>query len=211
MEPAHRDRIGCELIAQTLRAGHQVRLRLSGTSMIPALWPGAVALVQPLTGAAPGRGNVVLFLRQERLFAHRVVNRRGGRLITRGDALPQCDPPLDAAETLGVVTAIVRGDGVTHRLSEAYPIRHRLAAFAIRHSRLAHRLVLRIHRWKHLRGPAFRLTARGPVPLNEILLWHSGEAISACDLSPSLPVGMPFQPVVFPFPSGKEPGIRSVR
>jgi len=167
VEPALRDRIGCELIAQTLRAGHQVRLRLTGTSMIPAVWPGAVTLVEPLKGASPGRGNVVLFLREERLFAHRVVSRRGGRLITRGDALPRCDAPLAAAETLGVVTALVRGDGLTHRLSGAYPIRHRLAAFAIRHSGLAYRLVLKAHQWKHLCGPAFRITGWKPVQLGQ--------------------------------------------
>ena len=58
-------------------------------------------------------GDVVLFGREGRLFAHRVVRKVRSRgecyWITRGDSLTQDDPPVSGEELLGRVTAVVRG------------------------------------------------------------------------------------------------------
>jgi signal peptidase len=139
------DLAGCELIADALRAGHEARIRVTGTSMLPAIWPGDVLLVRPLGDTHFAKGNIVLFLRDGRLFAHRVVDRSGDRLITRGDAVPDCDPPVSASELLGVVAGIVRHDGSMRVVPSAPPMRHRMIAFAVRHSQLAYRMVLKVH------------------------------------------------------------------
>jgi len=155
------DRAACELIAQALRAGEEIRLRVTGTSMIPAIWPGDVLKVSPLTKTSIAEGRIVLFIRDGRLFAHRVVARCGPQLITRGDAVNDCDPPVSAAELLGVVTGIIRLRGtVAKPLQSVGPagacpesarwvpvitpsVGQRLVAFAVRHSRLAYRVVLK--------------------------------------------------------------------
>jgi len=60
-------------------------------------------------------GEIVLFRRDRRLCAHRVVGKRGTKILTRGDAMASPDPEVDGEELLGTVRFIVR-DG---RLLEA--------------------------------------------------------------------------------------------
>src|SRR5215472_5701874 len=140
-----RHRGACELIAKVLQAEYEARIRVTGTSMLPAIWPGDVLLVRPLGDTDFAKGNIVLFLRNGRLFAHRVVDRSDDRLITRGDAVPDCDPPVSASELLGVVAGIVRNDGSMRVVPSAPPMRHGMIALAVRHSQLAYRMVLKVH------------------------------------------------------------------
>ena len=140
------DRVGCELVAGSLRAGHEVRVRVAGSSMVPALWPGDELLVRALALAEPSRGDLLLFVRDGRLCTHRLVDRLdqagAARLITRGDAAPQCDPPVAPSEILGTVASITRG-GREIPISSS-PAR-RLLSFAIRHSDFIRRAALKIH------------------------------------------------------------------
>lgn len=80
-----------------------VRLRVHGTSMQPAIMPGAVLQVRRSAGP-PSPGSVILFRTYGRLVAHRVLaHTPDGRLLTRGDALQAPDPPVSADDVLGVV------------------------------------------------------------------------------------------------------------
>ena len=54
-------------------------------------------------------GDVVLFVRDGRFFVHRVVERRGRQVVTRGDAVPVADPPVQPHEFLGFVVSTQRG------------------------------------------------------------------------------------------------------
>ncbi len=135
--------IGCELVADALRAGAETHVRVMGTSMLPALWPGDILVIRGGAGA-PCTGEIVLFLRYRRLFAHRVVRATESKVITRGDALPDRDPPVRASEVLGVVVRIIRDD--SRPVSAAPPSYwQRIFAFAIRRSETVYRLVLRWH------------------------------------------------------------------
>jgi signal peptidase len=140
------DRIGCELIAETARAGHEVRLRVNGSSMLPSIWPGDALTVRPLRDAPASEGQVILFTREGRLFAHRVVGRlesaSSTQLITRGDAHDHCDPPVAASEILGTVASISRG-GREVQMSTS-PAQN-LISFGIRHSDFIRRAALKIH------------------------------------------------------------------
>ena len=140
------DRVGCELVAGSLRAGHEVRVRVAGSSMVPALWPGDELLVRGLVLAEPSRGDLLLFVRDGRLCTHRLVDwldhAGAARLITRGDAAPQCDPPVAPSEILGTVASITRGGReIPISLSPA----RRLLSFGIRHSDFIRRAALKIH------------------------------------------------------------------
>lgn len=81
-----------------------------GQSMQPLIRPGDWMLVE--FGALPTAvGEIVLFSRGDMLVAHRVVayHHRMASVVAKGDAEPYCDPPLGAADMLGVVRALRHG------------------------------------------------------------------------------------------------------
>jgi len=60
-----RETLGCELAAEVLRSSGRLRLRATGTSMLPAVWPGDVLSVcrevpprcfQAISYCLPGKG-----------------------------------------------------------------------------------------------------------------------------------------------------------
>jgi hypothetical protein len=112
INPKLRERAGCELIADLLRAGCDVRLRVTGTSMFPNVWPGDVLAVRPSVPSSAGE--IVLFIRDGHLIAHRVVELRdaqgASKLVVLGDSFRDCDAPLQSSELLGVITDIFRND-----------------------------------------------------------------------------------------------------
>lgn len=140
------DRIGCELVAESVRAGHEVRVRVAGSSMVPALWPGDELLVRALGPAEPSRGDLLLFVRDGRLCTHRLIGRvddsGAPRLITRGDAAVKCDPPKSPQEILGSVVSVFR-DG--HQVPVVSSRTRKLLSFGIRHWELLRRVVLKVH------------------------------------------------------------------
>jgi signal peptidase I len=105
--------LGCELAAEIVRRFGMVKLRVTGTSMAPAIHPGDILAIRRATIAEVSPGSIVLFARQSRLFAHRVVEKNNDSLepclLTRGDRLLQDDAPVTASELLGYVTSIARG------------------------------------------------------------------------------------------------------
>ncbi|HYB90313.1 MAG TPA: S24/S26 family peptidase [Candidatus Binataceae bacterium] len=145
VNPELRDRIGCELVAEALRLSGEIRLQVTGTSMLPSVWPGDVLLVRGGGDSVPSIGQIVLFLRDGRLFAHRVVARSdaGGRasVVTRGDAVPQCDAPIPGSEVLGSVAGILR-DGSPRVPPSELSRGTRLLAFGLRHSAVIRRLTM---------------------------------------------------------------------
>lgn len=144
------DRVGSELVAASLRAGHEVRVRVAGSSMVPALWPGDELLVRPLGSAEPSRGDLLLFVRDDRLCTHRlisqVVDSGAVQLITRGDAALKYDPPHSLDQILASVTSVFR-DGC--KVSIAPSRTGRMLSFAIRHSGFLRRVALKIHALRH--------------------------------------------------------------
>lgn len=104
--------LGCGLAAEVVRRFGAVRLRVTGGSMTPAVRPGDTILVQRCGMAEISTGEIVLFARYGRLFAHRVtgnVTRSGeGCLLTRGDRLRMADPAVSRSELLGRVSRIER-------------------------------------------------------------------------------------------------------
>ncbi len=140
------DRIGCELVAESARAGHEIRIRVTGTSMLASVWPADTLTVRPLRDATASNGQIVLYTREGRLFAHRAVGKLeyegGTQLITRRDAHDDCDPPVAASEILGTVAAISRG-GREIPVSSSFA--QKLLSFGIRRSEFLRRAALRIH------------------------------------------------------------------
>jgi|SRR5579862_1535671 len=110
--------LACGLTEEVVRTFGEVRLRVFGTSMVPSILPGDLVCVHRASLRDISSGEVVMFVRNERLFVHRVVDRqlmaysdspRESCLITRGDRLLQNDPPVSSLELLGRVVSIERG------------------------------------------------------------------------------------------------------
>ena len=97
-----------ELATESLRLAGRLRLRVNGSSMLPAIRAGDILEVRAARASAMAPGKVVLFRRDGRFFAHRVVRRDDGHLVTRGDALDHDDAPIGDRELLGEVVRVER-------------------------------------------------------------------------------------------------------
>jgi signal peptidase I len=144
-------------LAAEMLCGHGiVRLELKGTSMLPSLWPADLLTVECVAHDEITPGDIVLISRDNRFFTHRLIGRRQdqGRIlwITRGDAVPQNDPPVAASELLGRVVGVRRGNRIfvpTRRLS---PLQSALAWMLCRLDHFRG-LALRIHAARLQAGP----------------------------------------------------------
>ena len=98
------------LSLEALRKTGSLRLAARGYSMLPALWPGDVLTIEARSIDKIRIGDVVLFVRENRFFVHRVVRSAGTDhgLITRGDDMPNDDGVLCREELLGRVVAVHR-------------------------------------------------------------------------------------------------------
>jgi signal peptidase I len=113
-----RQTVVCRLISDVLQLSGTARVCVSGSSMLPSIRPGDILLVQQTELNEVARGDIVLFAREDRLFAHRVISQdckdRIPCLVTCGDLLDKNDPPVFANELLGRVTSILRGQSQVH-------------------------------------------------------------------------------------------------
>jgi len=124
IEESSRTSLRAALVAEVLEQFGAARVRAFGSSMLPTVWAGDELVVRRQATEAVRRGDLVLFRRDGRLFAHRVVGACGTALVTKGDALAEPDPPLATTEVLGRVQEINR-DGRRIRLDS---LRQRLWA-----------------------------------------------------------------------------------
>jgi peptidase S24-like protein len=146
--------LGCELAGEVVRTFGRVRVRVTGTSMIPAVWPGDVLVVERRAVERIERGEIAVAERDGRLLAHRVIGPRGdgngargtagATLTTHGDSLLAADEPLRAEELLGTVVSIERGAGA-RRPRRKLGIGARTLAAMARRSSMAARVFVRLH------------------------------------------------------------------
>jgi signal peptidase I len=105
------------LVEDVVQSFGEVRVRVLGTSMVPAMLPGVLVSVRRADLDEISEGEVVLFVQNGRWFVHRVVGRgeraaagnpEEPRLITQGDRLCHDDHPVSSRELLGRVVSIDR-------------------------------------------------------------------------------------------------------
>jgi hypothetical protein len=135
----------CELAAEVLSLFGAVRLRVTGRSMLPSIWPGDTLIVRRMKVQELAVGKIVLCRRAARLFAHRIVSvpdlESQGGVGVQGDALPVPDDPILQSEILGAVAEIIRR-GKRVRPSTRLKFRERLLGTLIWHSDLLAGFVL---------------------------------------------------------------------
>ncbi len=98
-----------DLLAESLRRNGRVEFRVRGGSMRPLLRSGDVVMVQAARAKELTAGDVAVFYRAGKIFAHRVIRNTAAALLTKGDAFPDADSPVAQRELLGRVTGVRRG------------------------------------------------------------------------------------------------------
>lgn len=104
------------IISDILARGHAVQFQARGDSMHPLIRENDSLHVEPCDRVRVG--DVVLVVADRGLTAHRVIARRGGMVITRGDNAPAADGEVAEERVLGRVTHVLR-DGVKRKVTRS--------------------------------------------------------------------------------------------
>jgi signal peptidase I len=140
--------VKCELASAVLLSSGKLRLQVTGWSMLPSILPGDTLIVESAKKSMVSEGDIVLFGRDRRLFAHRLVAKSdsplNSEILTRGDAMPRPDPPVGEHELLGRISHVVR-DGKCIEPSRKPGVSQRAVAALVRRSQIAARVVVGIH------------------------------------------------------------------
>ena len=135
------------LLAEVLRASGSARLRVTGSSMLPTIWPGDVAVLERADIASLRAGDLILFQEDSRLYLHRIValGPDGDGFVTRGDAMPQADPVVRAEQILAKASAVER-NGESIRCLDL-SISRRIFGRVVAHFDLAGRIAQRLQQF----------------------------------------------------------------
>jgi signal peptidase I len=132
---AIQDALALELFSDLLLRCHNVRIRVTGSSMLPCLFPGDTLLVEPQEFGKIALGDLVVFEQRGELITHRVIGLELKKdlpyLLTRGDSVPWGDPPVFANQLRGRVLSITRD---SLHLSPRLNYWGKLASMIVRHS-----------------------------------------------------------------------------
>ena len=154
--------VGAALVAEVLRgngAGFRVRLRVHGESMLPALWPGSVVEIESCSLGDVRVGEIVLALREGRLFLHRLIACERNGFVLCGDSMPGPDPQYRAQALLGRV-AEVDGKRVAFRPTLWSRLRaacSRAVGMVLCHCSIARRVALRLRVRRDAAAREFRI------------------------------------------------------
>ena len=149
-EESERHAMCCELIHDVGRNSGEVRLKVTGASMLPAIRPGDVIRVQRCDLAELRPGQVVLFHRDGKLTAHRIQKVFTDHLIARGDSVKIADPPVKADEIVGNVVSTLRGSRIIDPAQTTWQL---VASSILRNSDICLRITLFLYRRFQLRPP----------------------------------------------------------
>lgn len=143
----------CELAAEVLRSCGRLRLKVTGWSMLPTIWPGEMLMIQHTESDAVSEGDIVLCARERKFSAHRVIGKssKDSSIVTQGDAMAQIDPPVSQHDLLGKVAFIVR-NGKCIAPDKKLRLRECAVAALVRRSDLAARLVVGVHGMRRRSG-----------------------------------------------------------
>lgn len=139
----------CELAGEVLRSSGRLRLRVTGWSMLPAIFPGDTLLIERANSESVDKGDIILFSRDRRIFVHRVSGKSGSdgdlQIVTQGDGMRNPDPPVSSSQLLGKVSLVIRdGRCLEPAKSPNFPMRA-LGAM-VRRSSSAARVLVGVHK-----------------------------------------------------------------
>lgn len=141
--------VKCELAGELLRSSGRIRMRVSGRSMVPIIWPGDTLIISGVDDDGEFLpGEIVFFRRGDRMVAHRLIakNESEGskKLRTQGDALADADAPVSRGDLLGRVELILR-KGRQFRPARHLQGHEQAITRLVRKSDIAARVIVRMH------------------------------------------------------------------
>jgi signal peptidase len=147
VESAERSVFLADVLRRRDALGSSVRLQVYGESMLPTLWPGDVVEIASCALEDVRPGEIVLALRDGRLFLHRLIAAEPNGFVLRGDSMPGCDPLFSREALLGrlVRGADAKESGRTSGRSSLGVKWSRAAGMLICHCSVARRLALKLH------------------------------------------------------------------
>ncbi len=132
---------------EALARARRVAMRLYGASMVGTIWPGDVVVFERCKVEQVRVGQVVLYRREGRLVAHRVmeISRASGKtwLVTRGDALRGDDLPVRGEDVLGQAILLQREGRTAGSIAWQRSTMQALLGGIVARSALACQVVLR--------------------------------------------------------------------
>jgi hypothetical protein len=144
------------LAADSLRRGGRLRLQVRGESMLPSLWPGDAIEIADCQLGDIQPGEIVLALRDGRLFLHRFRAHRGQYgFLLRGDSMASPDPVFPSNAFLGRLVGIASAGRTIPVPVRLRPWCRALGWLAC-YSGIVRRLALRLHQWRISQAPQFR-------------------------------------------------------
>ena len=148
------------LVADVLRRSGHLRLQVYGESMLPALWPGDVVEIASCSREDVRPGEIVLALRDGRLFLHRFVAPcKPSGFLLRGDSVPGPDPLFPPEALLGrLARGAVEGRAVSApALRPGFGVKwSRAVGMLLCHCGVARRLALKLHSRRKASAHEFR-------------------------------------------------------
>jgi signal peptidase I len=102
-----------EVLRAGLAEGGSLKLEVKGASMFPSIREGDTVVVSPVSGGCICLGTVVVFVHRPtgKLLIHRVIGRKGGAYLIKGDTLFRTDGLAAGQDILGMVTNVLRRGG----------------------------------------------------------------------------------------------------
>lgn len=101
-----------DLTKEILKKGSCVRVPIVGSSMFPLFRKGDVIIIEPVDIEQIVLGDIIVYQREDKIFAHRLVKRYidNGKttFMTKGDTFSECDKPFFSEDVLGRVSATER-------------------------------------------------------------------------------------------------------
>ncbi|MBZ5614857.1 MAG: S24/S26 family peptidase [Acidobacteriia bacterium] len=160
------------LVADALRGHGHLRLRVHGESMLPRLWPGDMVEIEGCSPEDVRPGEIVLALREDRLFLHRLVAPcTANGFLLRGDSVPRSDSfPPDALLGRLVSWADERPGASAAALRTGLDVNwigancSRALGMLLCHCTLARRLALKLHSRRRVTADESRRSATAAEP-----------------------------------------------
>ena len=99
-----------ELLRAVLGKGAPVRFQARGFSMSPFIKNEDVVTISPLKGKRPGLGDIIAFVHGETegLCIHRIVAKKAGFYVTKGDNISDTAESVPRENILGFVARVER-------------------------------------------------------------------------------------------------------
>jgi hypothetical protein len=161
-----RSAVRSALVADILRGSGNLRLQVRGESMLPAVWPGDVVQIACCKPEDVRPGEIVLALRDDRFFLHRLVDRcKASGFVLRGDSMPGSDPTFPLEAFLGRLVRTQNANGLFGETLFGGTLFggawfaakwSRVLGLLLCHCTLARRLALRLHQRRKPSAAEFR-------------------------------------------------------